>query len=177
MTTEIFASNEVYVGRDFGGIECVVDGAVIENYIAATGDDYPWYRGASPLGGAVAPALTVHSAVFRNRDWYLPNLFGNLHARQEWQGFAPIRPGDRLHTRSVVVERYLKRDREYVVNECLVLDAPGRVIQRSRTHQSFLMNQGGGFAVDREREKSAARSFKVGERGGELIETPMRTIT
>jgi len=177
MTTKIFRPDEVYVGRDFGGIECLIDGTVIENFIAATGDDNPSYRDDSPLGGPLAPALTIHSAVFRNRDWYLPNLFGNLHARQEWQGFAPIRPGDRLHTRSVIVDRYIKRDREYVVNECLLLDEDGRVIQRSRTHQSFLLNQGGGFAVDREREKSTARSFNVGERGGELIETPTRTIS
>jgi acyl dehydratase len=39
------------------------------------------------------------------------------------------------------------------------------------------MNQAGGFAVDRDREKSAARSFNVGERGGEAIATPMRTIS
>ncbi len=60
----------------------------VENYIAGTGDDHPWYRGASPLGYPIAPALMIHSAVFRNHDWYLPNVFGNLHARQEWDGFA-----------------------------------------------------------------------------------------
>jgi acyl dehydratase len=177
MSIEVFRHDEVYVGRDFGGIDCAIDEGVIENYIAATGDDFAWYREQSPLGGPVAPALTLHSAVFRNRDWYLPNIFGNLHARQEWQGFASIRPGDKLHTRSVIVDRYVKRDREYVVNECLILDAGGRIMQRSRTHQSFLMNQGSGVAVDREREKSSARTFKTGERGGELIETPIRTIS
>ena len=177
MGTEVFGSDEIFVGRDFGGIDFAIDAGAIENYIAATGDDNPWYRGNSPLGGPVAPTLTIHSAVFRNREWYLPNIFGNLHARQEWQGFAPIRPGDKLHTRSVIIDRYLKRDREYVVNECLILDAAGQVIQRSRTHQSFLINQAGGVAVDRDREKSSARSFKIGERNGELIATPMRTIS
>jgi acyl dehydratase len=177
MTPEIFQPTEVYVGRDFGGFEFPIDGGVIENYIAATGDDNPSYRGDSPLGGPLAPALTIHSAAFRRRDWYLPNLFGNLHARQEWSGFAPIRPGDRLHSRAVIVDRYIRREREYVVNECLLLDAEGRIIQRSRTHQSFLMNAGGGYAVDRDREKSTARSFNVGERGGEVIATPIRTIS
>jgi acyl dehydratase len=180
MRTEIFRPNEIFVGRDFGGFEFDITPATIENYIAGTGDDNPWYTGDSPLGGPIAPALVLHSAVFRRHDWYLPNIFGNLHARQEWQGFAPIRPGNKLNSRSLIVERYIRRDREYVVNECLILDADGHILQRSRTHQSFLMETAkadDGFAVDRAREKSGSRVFNVGQRGGEPIETPMRTIS
>jgi acyl dehydratase len=181
MATEVFEAKEVYVGRDFGGTDYEISADAVENYIAATGDDHPWYRGASPLGYAVAPALVVHSAVFRTFDWYLPNVFGNLHARQEWEGFSPIRVGETLHSRSVVVERYTKRDREYVVNEVLLMGVDGRIVQRSRTHQSFLMAQSGGevggFAVDRDREKSSARVFKVGDRGGEAIAAPARPIS
>jgi acyl dehydratase len=180
MSSEVFRANEIYVGRDFSGFEFDITPPTIENYIAGTGDDNPWYRGDSPLGGPIAPALILHSAVFRRHDWYLPNSFGNLHARQEWQGFGPIRPGDKLHSRSVIIDRYMRRDREYVVNECLILNADGRVLQRSRTHQSFLITQaegGNGFAVDRAREKSSARVFEVGRRGGEPIATPMRKIS
>src|SRR5205807_349415 len=122
MSSEIFQPDEIYVGRDFGGFDFDITPALIENYTAGTGDNHPWYRGDSPLGGPIAPALILHSAVFRRHDWYLPNIFGNLHARQEWAGFAPIRPGEQLHSRSVIVDRYIKRDREYVVNECLILD-------------------------------------------------------
>ena len=181
MTTEVYEPKEVYVGRDFGGTDYEITPDAIENYIAATGDDHPWYRSPSPAGYPIAPALVVHSAVFRTFDWYLPNVFGNLHARQEWEGFAAIRVGETLHSRSVVVERYAKRDREYVVNEVLLMGADGRVVQRSRTHQSFLLaeakSSGNGFAVDRDREKSSARTFKVGERGGEAISSPMRPIS
>lgn len=179
MDSAIFASNEIYVGRDFGGAEYDISPDAVENYVAATGDDNPWYRGESPLGGPLAPALILHSAVFRTQDWYLPKIFGNLHARQEWEGFAPIRVGDKLRSRSVIVDRYIKRDREYVVNETLIFRADGQLAQRSRTHQSFLMSnpEADAFAVDRSREKSAGRSFNVGQRGGEPIETPMRTVS
>lgn len=180
MTTEIYRPNEIYVGRDFGGFEFEITTAAIDNFIAGTGDNNPWYTGSSPLGGPVAPALIMHSAVFRRQDWYLPNIYGNLHARQEWQGFAPIRPGDRLHTRSVIVDRYVRRDREYVVNECLIFAGDGRIVQRSRTHQSFLISASGartGLAVDRSREKSQSRVFTVGQRGGEPIETAMRRVS
>jgi acyl dehydratase len=182
MTTEIYSAGEVYVGRDFGGFAAEITPDAIENYIAATGDDHPWYRAPSPLGMPIAPALVLHSAVFRTQAWYLPNVFGNLHARQEWEGFAPIPVGETLQTRSVIIDRYVKRDREYVVNEVLIGGADGRIVQRSRTHQSFLIAAAGapaegGFAVDRDREKSAARRFAVGERGGEPIDGPMRTIS
>lgn len=174
--TSVFDSSEIYVGRDFGGAEYEITPELIERYIAGTGDDNPWYRGQSPLGGPVAPALILHSAVFRTHDWYLPNVYGNLHARQECDLLAPVMVGERLHTRSVIVDRYMKRDREYVVNETLIFNEAGRLVTRSRTHQSFLLAEraaGAAMAVDKSREKNPARSFKVGERGGEPVESPM----
>ena len=179
MASEIFEPSEVYVGRDFGGYDHQITTDSISNYVAGTGDHHPWYQGDSPLGGPIAPALILHSAVFRTHDWYLPNVFGNLHARQEWDGFAAIRPGDRLHSRRVIIDRYVRRDREYVVNECLIFNDAGALVNRSRTHQSFLIpgREGGGMAVDRSREAIATRVFKVGERGGEAIEAPMRKVS
>jgi acyl dehydratase len=121
----------------------------------------------------VAPPLLYHSEVYAHIDrWYLRKLVGNLHARQEWQLFAPLRPGSTLHTRSTVVERYRKRDRDFVVNEVDYNDASGRLIVRSRTHQSFLADlpKGeGAYVVDRE---SAAKKEKraVGEGDGPELE-------
>jgi acyl dehydratase len=176
---EIFSRDEVYVGRDFGGFDCPITPELIAQYVEGTGDDNPWYRGDSPLGGPIAPALILHSAVYQTLEWYLPNIYGNLHARQEWEVFAPAMVGETLTTRSVVIDRYLKRDREYVVNEVIVTNQTGRSVSRSRTHQSFLIaeHRAEGFVVDRAREKDRGRVFHVGERGGDPFETPMRTIT
>lgn len=177
---ETFDRSEVYVGRDYGGATYDITPELIATFVAGTGDDNPWYRGSSPLGGPVAPALILHSAVYRTVEWYLPNIYGNLHARQEWELFAPVMVGERLTTRSVIVDRYLKRDREYLVNEVIVGNADGRIVSRSRTHQSFLLpeqTRKDGFVVDRSREKDTTRTFRVGERGGEPIEAPMRKVT
>jgi acyl dehydratase len=177
---EPFDKDERYVGRDMGGREVEITPEMVERFIAGTGDGNPWYRGDSPLGAPLTPALILHSEVYRDLSWYLPNIYGNLHARQEWDVFAPVVVGERLRTRSLIVERYVKRDREYVVNEVLVSDSSDRLVSRSRTHQSFLVakeQRGEGFVVDRSRERDASRSFKVGERGGEPIAAPMRQIT
>jgi len=179
MSSEIFDRKEVFVGRDFGGFAYDITPELVATYIAGTSDDNPWYRGESPLGGALAPALILHSAVYRNLEWYLPNIYGNLHARQEWQLLAPVKVGERLATRAVIVDRYLKRDREYVVNEVIVTNGAGQIVSISRTHQSFLLPEQTtkGFVVDRAREKDSKRSFKIGELTGESIESPMRRIT
>lgn len=154
----------VHVGQDVGGRRYTIDAAALALHAAGTGDSHPWYSGPSPFGTAVAPALLYHSEVYADLSWYLPNLFGNLHARQEWDLFHPMMVGQSVRTRSTVVERYRKRDRDYIVNEVLITDADGRWLQRSRTHQSFLIEtgRGGGYAVDQSREKRPDRVFDVG---------------
>jgi acyl dehydratase len=125
-----------------------------------------------------APPLTFHSECYRNLTWYLPNLIGNLHARQEWELFHPFRVGDALQSRMTVVERYRKRNREYVVGEVVLTDTDGRWLQRSRTHQSFLADDpGDAIVVDREREKQTDRRFATPTGDGEAIALPARRIT
>jgi len=166
-----FAQHEVHVGQDVGGRTLTVAEAEVARYAAGTG-------GASARPAGTAPALILHSEVYRSLAWYLPNVFGNLHARQEWELFAPLPVGEPIRTRSTVVDRYAKRNREYVVNEVLVTDDAGRWLQRSRTHQSFLLDDGRrDTVVDREREKRPERAFSVGEGPGEPIGPLTRPIT
>jgi len=170
-----FPHHEVHVGRDLGGRSTTIREADVEHYEAGTGGPTPRLRLAT---GTAAPALLFHSEVYRSLAWYLPNIFGNLHARQEWQLFAPLTIGETVRTRSTVVERYLKRGREYVVNEVLITDDAGRWLQRSRTHQSFLIEEERrGLVVDREREKQSDRQFTIGEGPGAEIAALTRPIT
>jgi len=186
---------DVFVGRDMGGHEYTITPDMIRVYADGTEDRNAWYRGASPFGSAVAPALLFHSEVYKNLAWYLPNLIGNLHAKQEWELFHPMLVGDTVRTHSTVVERYVRRNREYVVNEVLITDTNGRWLQRSRTHQSFVMEspspantsvsgvsgggkeEAAGFVVDKEREKRTDRKFVVGEGGGPDLDPAEKTIT
>jgi acyl dehydratase len=171
-----FPLHEVHVGKDLGGRAVTISEADVVHYEHGTG-------GATPrLGCGVvvaAPALLFHSEVYRSLAWYLPNIFGNLHARQEWHLFAPLAIGATVRTRSTVVERYLKRNREYVVNEVIITDDAGRWLQRSRTHQSFLVPdaQQRGIVVDREREKRTDRQFDVGTGAGPEIAPLVRPVT
>jgi acyl dehydratase len=171
----------VFVGRDFGGRELVIDRRLADRYIAALGQRLPLYE-------TTAPALVLHSECYEALDWYLANIWGNLHARQEWELFHAIPLGTPVTTRGFIRDRYRKRGRDYVVKETWVLDAGGRLLNRGLTHQSFLVADanGGrdvavdkerpGVAVDKEREKRSDRSFEIGGRG-RALEPLEKTVT
>ncbi len=156
------SEDEVYVGRDFGGREVEITPDLVEHFVEAVEDRNPWYSGSSPFGGPVAPAFLLCQEVYRSLGWYL-SVFGNLHAKQEWELFQPMMVGDRITSHSVIVDRRAKREREQVVKEVSFLGADGRLLARSRTHQSFLMGQPTeSVVVDKDREKASARKFEVG---------------
>lgn len=124
----------------------------------AVEDDHPWYHGdhgESPFGGPVAPALLIHNPNYMNGRrnlWYLPNVYGNLHAKQRWELFEPMLVGDTVQNHGVIVDRYLKRDREFVVAEGTLSDLDGRPLARVRSTQSFLADAAKtGMVVERSR--------------------------
>lgn len=170
-------TDDKYVGRYYGERQIEITPELVAHYAEAVGDFNPWYFGDSPFGGPVAPALLLHSEVYHTIDWYL-SIFGNLHARQEWELFAPMMVGDTVTTRRQIIERYLKRDREYVVMEVGCYGADGRLLNRGRTHQSFIQRDGGGVVVDKDREKRADRRFDAqDETALEEIAGPEKEIT
>ena len=168
--TPLFAPHEVYVGQDVGGREVRVATNDVDRYRQGTaGNDLP----PDPV-----PALCYHSEVYRDLSWYLPNLIGNLHARQEWELFHPLRVGDVARSRVTVVERYRKRNREYVVAEVLWTAPDGRWLQRSRTHQSFVADDPGeALVVDKDRERRSDRRFTLPDGPGETLPSRTRTVT
>ncbi len=169
MTT---TKDEKYVGRYYGERQVEITPALVEHYANAVQDFSPIYFGDSPFGGPVAPALILHSEVYTTIDWYL-SYFGNLHARQEWELFAPIMVGDTVTTRRQIVDRYQKRDREYVVMEVGCFSADGRLLNRGRTHQSFV-GKTSGTVVDKDREKRADRKFDIADEAAieEIVGSP-----
>ena len=171
--------NEVCVGRYMGERILHITPELVGEYADAVDDHNRSYSGESPFGGAVAPALLLHSEVYRTLSWYLPRIYGNLHARQEWELFHPVMVGETVAIRSLIIDRYIKRDREYVVNEVTCFGEDGRPLNRGRTHQSFLLDRrSDGIVVDKDREKRSDRRFDVG--GGEVVEEiagPAKEVT
>ncbi len=156
------------VGHHCGSNTYDVSREVVDFYADALDD-------RSPLYEKFAPPLLHHSECYKFLgEWYLKNLFGNLHAQQDWQLFAPIPVSARVRTRSTIIERFAKRGRDYLVNETdLMDDASGCLLVRGRTYQSFLPpqqdQQANGYVVDeasakqKEKEKKARPPFPTAQ--------------
>jgi len=143
------------VGRYCGSNTYTITPEVVAFYADALDDPSPLYR-------EVAPPLLHHSECYKFvGEWYLKNLFGNLHAQQDWELFEAIPIGATVRSRSTIALRYHKRGRDYIVNETDLCDAAdGRLLVRGRTYQSFLppkeQQAEGGYVVDETTAKRKA---------------------
>jgi acyl dehydratase len=173
------AWDDIYVGKDLGRRDVEVTPEFVQRFIDGCEDNHPWYTGPSPFGGPVAPALIGSQEPWRFSGWYPSDMRGNLHAKQEWDLFAPVVVGSTYTSRATVSERYLWRNnRHVIVNEILITNANGSLLARGRTHQSFLRQQPEGFVVDKAREKKEGRRFQPGEGDvHERIDGPSHDMT
>ena len=122
-----------HYGRFCGSNSYSITPEVVAFYADALDDPSPLYE-------AYAPPLLHHSECYKFvGEWYLKNLFGNLHAQQDWELFEAIPIGATVCSRSTIALRFHKRGRDYIVNETDLCDAAdGRLLVRGRTYQSFL---------------------------------------
>ena len=157
-------TKEAFVGMQLETTRQVLSQDVINDYIQRTGDTHPWYTGESPFGKPLVPAMLTYNWPGQpNSTWYPENIYGNLHARHEFEWYQPAFAGDSLVGHRVIVDRYEKRGRVYLVPELtLVRESDGAVILKQRHHQSFLIDgesqqESNTVAVDKSREKQSAR--------------------
>ena len=130
------AKGDIPVGLDLGSHEYEISPELAASYMAGVDDHHEWYLSESPFGAAVAPALLLHSEVYRFANWYLPNIYGNLHARQEWELFAPMSIGATVTTHSTIASASVWRT-------CWMTVALARfAVLGRRSHHGTQKNQG-----------------------------------
>ena len=80
----------VRVGMHLGSTLIEITSNRIAEYVRRTGDSLSeWYRSSS-ASEFIAPAILFPSHATNDMSWFLPNMHGNLHARQEWFFFSPF---------------------------------------------------------------------------------------
>jgi len=81
-----------------------------------------------------------------------------------------VHVGQDVGGRDATVERCRKRNRDYVLAEVLWTTPGGRGLQRSRKHQSFLVDEpSAAVVVDKDRERRADRRFDLPSGPGEQL--------
>jgi len=144
-----------HVGRHCGSSEYDITREIVDFYADALDDHHPLYA-------EWAPPLLHHSECYRYvGEWYLKNLFGNLHGQQDWELFGPIRIGSDVRTCSTIIDRYSKRGRDWVVNETDVFDAADHRLLRDREPVGQLEQRLGGAGLIRVQDGVAGLLHKV----------------
>ena len=173
------ANDNIYVGRDLGWVTLETGAKAIDEFIAISGDDNPWYRTASPFGGPILPAMFFHSLQFRDHSgWFLEDRYGTLFARQRFQWSRPLLVGEPARSHAWVSEIQRKGERWHVTCDVDIYNANDDIALRSRTTQSFLVDttyRGVVRNPDTTRPKRASTSA-IPEGAGSTAFTPTRTF-
>lgn len=125
--------DEIEVGRVLGEMEWVVTPEMIQKQCDMDADYHTWYFLDSPWGGRIAPPQIS----YRPPRWLLSRTYNvrGLFVKWEMENVKPIKPGVTMRVTAKVVDKYVRKEREFVVYEAEAKDPGGQVIFRTRrTH-------------------------------------------
>jgi len=123
---------DMVVGEELPELEVTFNEHLQGRFLVALKEENPWYYSQSPWGGPI-----THHALFDDAPMVAAMCryqypFGFVHARQETEFINPLPLGKPARITSKIVDKYIKRDRGYIVIESLVVDEEGVEILRSR---------------------------------------------
>jgi acyl dehydratase len=119
--------DEVAVGDVFPDLPLTFEvGGVVERFLAATGNNDPRYSEGKGVPSMVAAVYLIDLLKARGSP---P---GGIHAKQAIRFHRPLRRGDSLSIQASVVEKYVRKDKPYVVSDFEVRDAHGEIVSSGR---------------------------------------------
>jgi len=125
---------DVIVGQELGPIDIPVDDRIITEYCEEFGDHNPIYLEDSPFGGPVVPPLfqaTLHDLSLLRTKW---DTHATVPSRTEHMLLNPAGVGKRLFARGKIIDKYIKRGREYVVVQSAIFDEDDLEIRQCVDH-------------------------------------------
>ena len=124
------------LGEVLGRKELVVSRELVATCADAIESPRPWYSEESPFGAAIAPPTVFDNDSLRMLDEQYER-FGSIHVGQAWEFFSPTHVGSRVTLTVSVTDKFVKRDRPYLVMELNAVDENGTHLCRS-THTSLM---------------------------------------
>ena len=116
------------IGLEMGPLEIVLDNNTIKERV-----ELVQWENREPLDklGVTPPGITIaNHARMKFMAW--PDLRASIWAKSEHEFLKPMKVGSRIYIRGKIVDKYLKRDRNYVVADYETVDEDGEVLMRSR---------------------------------------------
>ncbi len=125
----------VQVGETFMSDDLLVKPEDVETFAFAVDDHDPWWFAGSPLGTPAAhPVLLGNQALMMRHSRYI--VPAGLHAKMQFEFLEPVRVGMRVRTYGKVIDKFVKRDRFYMVTQFETRnEADGTVLTRGQFTQ------------------------------------------
>ncbi len=116
------------IGLQMGPLEIVLDNKTVKERA-----DLVQWENREPLDilGFAPPGITIaNHALMKFTAW--PDLRASIWAKSEHEFLRPMKVGNRIYIRGKIVDKYVKRNRNYVVADYETVDEDGEVLMRSR---------------------------------------------
>ena len=118
-----FDYDKLVIGEELGSYEYVLTQKMLDNFRAAVDDPE-----ASFPTLAVKHDATAFAMVYEDNT-------GGVNAGNEVEFFNPPIPGKTIRVTGRVADKYLRRDKPYMVIEATAVDEDGRLLEKLRTYQ------------------------------------------
>lgn len=135
-----FNYDRLEIGEVLGTRELTITREMIETCADAIESRHPWYLKDSPYGHPVAPPTVFDNESLRMLDEQYAR-FGSIHSRQSWEFLQPARLGDHVTLLVRIVDKYVRRERPYLVMELTAVSDGGDLICRSRHTSLMTLNR------------------------------------
>lgn len=127
----------VEVGEEFVSNDHLITPEDIETYAFAVDDYHDWFFGDSPFGGQIAhPTLMGNQALQLRHSKYV--VHAGLHAKMEFNFLRPLRVGMRVRSRGTIIDKYIRRDKKYMVTEFVTTAEDGTELVRGQFTQMII---------------------------------------
>jgi len=115
------------VGMDLGTLEMTLDEETVKKRIELV----QWQAKGLAEKGFTPPGVTIsHHA--RMKFEALPEMRVSIWAKSEHEFLKPMKLGSKIFISGKVVDKYIKRGRNYLVTDLETVDEAGEVLLRSR---------------------------------------------
>jgi acyl dehydratase len=136
-----FDYETIEIGEILGQKDVLITDEMVQTSAHAIESARPWYYEDSPFGGRIAPPTIFDNDTLNILDEKYQR-FGSIHAKQAWEFKNPLRVGKRVSLTVKVIDKYIKRERPYLIMELVAVDEDGVEICRS-VHTSLMTLQKG----------------------------------
>src|SRR3990172_3922266 len=111
--------------------------ALIERYLEAVDNAFPWHRERSPWGPPVAPPTLLGNATLRFLDSIAPVPPGTLHAKFDLEITNALRGDRELVGYGRFIEKYERRGRRWAAFTARWRDGPGLLVAHATVTVAF----------------------------------------